>query len=68
LWADATKRNINYSIALLLDDKVLMAPTIRSEINGGNCEITGNFTQRELRFIAAIGNNRELPVGFVLLK
>jgi len=68
LWSDATKRNINKSIALLLDEKVLMAPSIRSEINGGNCEITGSFTQRELRFIAAIGNNGELPVGFVLLR
>lgn len=68
LWSEITKRNINQCIALVLDDEVIFAPSIRSEINGGNCEITGNFSLPEVRYMAAIIGNGELPVGFELLK
>jgi len=68
LWADVTKRNLNHAIAIVLDGKVLAAPVVRSEITGGKCIITGNYTETEAKFIAALGNNGELPLNFKVLK
>lgn len=68
LWAEITKRNINQSIAILLDNKVIVAPMVRSEINAGNCQITGDFTPIQVKFIAALVGNGELPVSFELIK
>jgi len=68
LWAEITKRNMNHSIAILLDNKVIVAPTVRSEINGGNCQITGDFTQIQVRYIAAMVSNCDLPVSFEIIK
>jgi preprotein translocase subunit SecD len=68
LWSELTKRNLNNSIAIVLDNKVIVAPTVRSEIDGGNCQITGDFNQTQLRTIAAIGGNEELPVSFNVVK
>ncbi len=68
LWADATRRNINNAIAIVLDNKVLYAPVIRDAIEGGKCSITGDFTQAEVRYFAALCNNGELPVRFTIVK
>ncbi len=68
VWADATRRNLNSSIAIVLDNHVMYAPMVRSEINGGNCQITGDFNSAEVKYIAAIGNNGELPVIFTVVK
>lgn len=43
-WAALTKKNINRSIAIVLDGYVYSAPTVKGEIPGGRSEITGNFT------------------------
>lgn len=68
LWSDITKRNINNAIAVVLDNYVIFAPVVRSEINEGNCQITGDFTQDQVRYIAAIGDNGELPISFKVVK
>lgn len=68
LWADITKRNINNAIALVLDDNVISAPKVRSIIEGGNSQITGSFTLSEVKYIATIGNNGELPLNFEVVK
>jgi len=68
LWADATRRNINNAIAIVLDNKVLYAPVLRDAIEGGKCSITGDFTQAEVRYFAALCNNGELPVSFKIVK
>jgi preprotein translocase subunit SecD len=68
LWAEATKRNINKAIAIVLNDQVIAAPIVRSEINGGHCMITGNFTETEAKYIAALANNGEPPVCFKIVK
>jgi len=68
LWADATKRNMNNTIAIVLDDHVISAPVVRSEITGGHCTITGNYSQTEAKYIAALGNNGALPVSFKIVK
>jgi hypothetical protein len=68
LWADVTKSNIGNTIAIVIDDNVISAPVVRSEIDGGHCTITGNFTQDEAKYIAALGNNGELPLSFKIVK
>lgn len=68
LWYEATKRNMNHSIAIVLDNKVIYAPKVKSEISGGICSITGDFTEAEARSFAALVNNGELPVEFKLVK
>jgi preprotein translocase subunit SecD len=68
VWADVTKRNLDKAIAIVMDNNVLYAPVVRGEINGGNCEISGDFTHPQVQFIAAIGANGELPVDFILMK
>jgi len=67
-WSVLTKRNINHVIAIVLDNTVISAPLVRSEINGGNCVITGDFDENESKFMAALGNNGELPVSFHVVK
>jgi SecD/SecF fusion protein len=68
LWADFTKRNIDNAIAIVLDDNVICAPVVRSEIDYGNCSITGGFTESQAKNIAIIINNGELPVSFKVVK
>jgi SecD/SecF fusion protein len=68
LWSELTKRNINKSIAVVLDNQVIFAPVMRSEIDGGHCLITGDFNQTQMKYIAAIGGNDELPVNFYVVK
>jgi preprotein translocase subunit SecD len=68
LWADITKRNINHAIAVVLDGKVIYAPVVRDEISGGNCQLTGGFTSTQVKYIAAIGANGELPLDFKVVK
>lgn len=68
LWADITKRNIDRSIAIVLDNHVIYAPVVRDVITGGNCQVSGDFTRSELSFIVAIGNSGELPSMFIIVK
>jgi len=68
LWADATRRNINNAIAIVLDNKVIFAPVLRDAIEGGKCSITGNFTKKEVQYLAVLCNNGELPVSFNVVK
>jgi preprotein translocase subunit SecD len=68
VWSEATRRNVKNVIALVLDNHVISAPRVMSAIDSGEIEITGKFTQSEGRYTAAILNNGELPLHFMLLK
>ena len=46
-FGEMTKNNINRQLAIVLDDKVITAPVIRSVIDGGRGEISGSFTVAE---------------------
>ncbi len=64
LWAEATRKNLNKSIAVVLDNQVIYDPLVREEISNGSCVITGNFTAEELQYFSILGNNGEFPVAF----
>ena len=53
LFAAVTRENINKRLAIVLDGKVFSAPVIRSEITDGKAQISGSYTEEELRELAA---------------
>jgi len=68
VWADATKRNLNKPIAIAVDNQVFYTPTVKVVIESGLCEISGNFSQKEVRYFLALVNNGPLSINFTLLK
>ena len=46
-WARLTAKNVGRPIAIALDDIVYSAPNVNGAIEGGNSEISGNFTVQE---------------------
>lgn len=53
-WARLTADNVNRPIAIVLDDIVYSAPNVIGPIEGGNSEISGNFTVQEAQDLASI--------------
>jgi SecD/SecF fusion protein len=53
-WAKMTSDNVNRPIAIVLDDAVYSAPNVIGPIEGGNSEISGNFTVQEAQDLANI--------------
>lgn len=54
IWAKMTTDNTNKPIAIALDDVVYSAPNVNGPIEGGNSEISGNFTVEEAQDLANI--------------
>ena len=54
VWAKMTTDNVNRPIAITLDDVVYSAPNVNGPIEGGNSEISGNFTVEETQDLANI--------------
>jgi preprotein translocase subunit SecD len=67
-WQQITRENLSRSIAITIDNRVIFAPVLQSEIKKGICEITGNFSMEEANYIAALGNNNVLPAAFKIFK
>lgn len=53
-WAKLTTDNVNKPIAIVLDDIVYSAPNVNGPIEGGNSEISGNFSVEEAQDLANI--------------
>lgn len=68
VWADITKQNIGNAIAIVIDNQVICTPVVRSVIEGGKCNITGNFTESEVKLFATFGNHGELPTDFRVIR
>jgi preprotein translocase subunit SecD len=52
-FAEVTRENIGKRLAIIVDGKVLTAPTILDEISVGSGQITGSYTEKEAKEIAA---------------
>lgn len=60
-WARLTGENINKSIAVVLDGSVYSAPNVINKIEGGNSQITGNFTIQEAKDLANVLKSGKVP-------
>ncbi|HZU51393.1 MAG TPA: protein translocase subunit SecD [Sphingomicrobium sp.] len=61
----ATQENVGKPFAIILDDKVLSAPTIESAILGGQARISGNFTVQSAHDLAVSLAAGKLPVKLI---
>ena len=52
LFSKITQRLINKKLAILVDGKVLSAPTIMQAITEGKAQISGSFTLKEAKVLA----------------
>lgn len=53
------------AIMIILDGQIISAPRVNEPIAGGQCEITGQFTQEEATNLAALIRGGALPVELV---
>ena len=60
-WSRFTGSNIDKRVAILLDNKVFMAPYIRDKISTGSTQISGFSSRQEAKDIAGILKAGELP-------
>src|SRR5581483_2124398 len=67
-FADITSRNIGKRIAIVLDNIVIEAPTVKTEITGGPAVITGGFTTDTANQLAIQLKGGALPVPLSILE
>jgi len=68
IFEDITAKNIQKRLAIILDDNVHSAPSIRERISGGSAQITGNFTMDEASDLAIVLRAGSLPAPVKLLQ
>ena len=65
--AKLTREFLGKPLAILLDNSLLSAPTVQSEITTGDAIISGSFTLDEAKFLATQLNAGALPVPVKIL-
>ncbi|MFD1333289.1 protein translocase subunit SecD [Methylopila musalis] len=60
-FAEVTRQNVGKPFAIVLDNKVISAPTIREPITGGQGQISGNFTVQSANDLAVLLRAGALP-------
>ena len=66
IFADVTRENVGQQMAIVLDGKVQSAPVIQSAIEGGEAQITGNFSPEEATELALVLRSGALPAPIVI--
>ncbi|MGE0255686.1 MAG: protein translocase subunit SecD [Alphaproteobacteria bacterium] len=67
-FGDVTSQHVHERLAIVLDNKVVSAPTIQSPILGGSGIITGNFTVQEVNDLALVLRAGALPADINILE
>jgi preprotein translocase subunit SecD len=62
-FGEVTTRLVGQQLAIILDQRVISAPTIESAITNGSGVITGDFTEQEVKDLATTLNAGALPVA-----
>lgn len=60
-FGDATRANVGKRFAIVLDDKVISAPSINEPITGGSGQISGNFTVESANDLSILLRAGALP-------
>lgn len=61
-FENITGRLVGKQLAIVLDDRVMSAPTVQNKISGGRAEITGKFTLDQVKELVIVLNTGALPV------
>ena len=67
-FGDVTSKNVGRPFAIVLDNKVISAPVIRSAITGGRGIISGNFTVASATDLALLLRAGALPAPLIILE
>ncbi|MEN8252382.1 MAG: peptidylprolyl isomerase, partial [Patescibacteria group bacterium] len=67
MFAQITKDNLGKTVAIYVDDEIVSAPTVQSEIVDGHAVISGSFDIEEAKDLARRLNEGALPVPFELV-
>jgi protein-export membrane protein SecD len=67
-FARASTENVGKRFAIVLDDKVLSAPSIREPILGGNGQISGSFTIESANELATLLRAGALPAPLKVME
>ena len=67
-FAKLTSEHVNERFAIVLDDKVLSAPTIREPIPGGRGQISGGFTLQGAKDLAVLLRSGALPAPLQVIE
>ncbi|HEX9722421.1 MAG TPA: protein translocase subunit SecD [Candidatus Paceibacterota bacterium] len=67
LFQEITARNIGAPLAIYLDNQLIQAPVVQTEIAGGQAQITGNYTLQEAQELVQNLNAGAVPVSITLL-
>jgi SecD/SecF fusion protein len=66
IFGKITTDNVGQQLAMMVDNEVISAPNLNEPILGGNCEISGKFTEQEARSLAtALENPLENPMVII---
>ena len=60
-FGKATSKNVGKRLAIVLDNKIISAPSIREPITGGSGSISGNFSFQEATDLALLLRSGALP-------
>ncbi len=66
LFDTITAANVGKRLAIVLDDTVYSAPSIRERISGGHAQIEGNFEIKEARDLAIVLRAGALPAPVLI--
>jgi preprotein translocase subunit SecD len=67
-FADVTSTNVGKPFAIVLDNKVVSAPVIRTPITGGSGEISGHFTVQSANDLAILLRAGALPAPLTIIE
>ena len=67
-FAKLTTEHVNERFAIVLDGKVLSAPTIREPIPGGRGQISGGFTLQQAKDLAVLLRSGALPAPLTVIE
>lgn len=67
-FSEITTRNLGQSVAIFLDDQLVMAPTVQNVITDGRAIVSGGFTLNDAKTLAIQLNAGALPVPIKIVE
>lgn len=68
IFEEITAKNVKRRLAIILDGNLYSAPVIQEKIEGGNAQISGNFTLDEAKDLAIVLRAGALPAPVKLIQ